>query len=181
MGPFIFNGVIEGQHGDGQNPPKIFVPALVRAAKIIRALNWVGQEWAMFQKVGQRHHFRPCATNPKFTGLRLEGGNAGKWKAGQRVGVAGRKRQPGPNAAGLVFRSRFGEQFDKPLPTARRIKPDGWKIIFCILGITGINYIAGEMWLPAGGEKFLGDSTALFHSGEMRQKNTINAIGANPK
>jgi hypothetical protein len=90
-----------------------------------------------------------------------------------------------PNQFNKAFLARYQVLIQLNYPpyrwSARRIKADGWKIIFCIVGITGFNYLAGKVWLPAGGEKFLGDSTAFFHSGEMRRQNTINVFGANPK
>jgi hypothetical protein len=91
--------------------------------------------------------------------------------------MTGGKRQASPHEIGLVFRGRFGEQFDEPCTTARRIKANGGKFFFRVAGLAWLHDLAPEMGFPVGRDKSFRNRPSLFHGREMRRQNAINILG----
>ncbi len=82
------------RRGDGEDAVQVFVLALVRTVRIVRAFDQVRQERSVFKQVGKGHRFRSRTREAKGGSWGFEGRDAGELETWERIEITwGRLRQ----------------------------------------------------------------------------------------
>lgn len=132
----------------------------------------------VFEEVHKSHHFRARAADTVRGGLGVEYGNADESKTRQTVVVTRGQWQTGP-LLGLIFRSRLGEEFEKPFAGTRWIESDRWKLLGGSVLVSWLSKFSLRQGPPSAGEEFFRHGASAFHCGNVWCKHAVNILGPN--